>query len=136
MKKVNREEILDDLIEVKLTDEASFSRICEVLTRIGIPNNKTKKLYQTAHLLHKKNKYYIVHFKQMFALDGATCYITDEDIVRVARIADLLQQWNLLTVEKSPYDPDISNQAIFVLPRYKLSEWELVPKYQIGVKHF
>ena len=128
---------LNHLIEVKLTDEYSFSRICEVLKRIGIPNFRQKKLFQTAHILHKQGKYYIVHFKQMFMLDGKAAFIDRQDIDRLLRIVDLLVQWNLVTVEKSRYKPDIKDHVgIFVLSRSELSDWELVPKYKIGSKHF
>ena len=121
------------MIEVQLTDQRSFSRIVEVLTRIGIPSYKTHTLYQTAHILHKRHKYYIVHFKSMLALDGKSVNITQDDIDRLQTIALMLEQWNLCKcVDK--FDKTVKS-SILVIPRKDLQEWELVPKYNIGHHH-
>lgn len=129
----NFEKVRRQMIEVQLTDQRSFSRIVEVLTRIGIPSYKTHTLYQTAHILHKRHKYYIVHFKSMLALDGKSVNITQDDIDRLQTIASMLEQWNLCKcVDK--FDKTVKS-SILVIPRKDLQEWELVPKYNIGHHH-
>lgn len=129
----NFEKVRQQMIEVQLTDQRSFSRIVEVLTRIGIPSYKTHTLYQTAHILHKRHKYYIVHFKSMLALDGKSVNITQDDIDRLQTIALMLEQWNLCKcVDK--FDKTVKS-SILVIPRKDLQEWELVPKYNIGHHH-
>lgn len=129
----NFEKVRRQMIEVQLTDQRSFSRIVEVLTRIGIPSYKTHTLYQTAHILHKRHKYYIVHFKSMLALDGKSVNITQDDIDRLQTIALMLEQWNLCKcVDK--FDKTVKS-SILVIPRKDLQEWELVPKYNIGHHH-
>lgn len=124
--------IVDHVIEITLTDQYSFSRIVEVLKRIGIPSYKTHTLYQTAHILHKKHKYYIVHFKDMFVLDGKKSTITDSDIDRIQSIAKLLEKWGLCKIVDHSKIDEQSNQPILVIPRSSLNDWNLVSKYTVG----
>ena len=124
------------LIEVKLRDNQSFLQIKETLTRIGIPSHKKSALYQTAHILHKRGKYYIIHFKQLFEMDGRETDLSQTDLDRVYAIADLLEQWGLLTiVEKRDYNKEIFS-TIKVIPFREKGKWNLIPKYKIGIKHF
>lgn len=126
----NFDMIKNDVVEVQLVDQWSFSRIVEVLTRIGIPSYKTHTLYQTAHILHKRGKYYIVHFKDMFVLDGKNTTKTEDDVQRVRTIAHLLQQWGLC---KCITQSEIHNTVpVLVIPRSQLNQWNLRPKYTIG----
>jgi hypothetical protein len=127
---------LDLLLEVILTEEENFLKIKETLTRIGIASRKEKRLYQSCHILHKKGKYYITHFKELFLLDGKHSDFTDEDKGRRNTIASLLEEWGLIKV---------INQAIYKEPRTPLNqikvlsykeklEWELESKYTVGKK--
>ena len=125
------------LIEVTLNDRQTFLQIKETLTRIGIASYKTKTLFQTAHILHKKGKYYIVHFKQLFEMDGRQSTITQQDHDRTYAIAALLEQWNLLSiVNKRDLNIKEVLPSIKIIPFKEKREWNLVPKYQIGIKHF
>lgn len=129
-------EITDTFIEVELSSEDDFRKIRETLTRIGVSSRKEKKLFQSCHILHKQGKYYIVHFKQMFALDGKPSHMDDNDQGRLNTIANLLEEWKLLKV-KSPEktkEPISSMSQIKVVPYREKEEWELVPKYNIGSK--
>ncbi len=118
-------------VEVELQDKKYFNIVCETLSRMGISNNKEKKLYQSAHILHKKGKYYIVHFKEMFALDGRKTNIEDVDILRRNLIAKILEEWGLLKIKDS--DIEIDNSLyISIIPYKEKSEWELLAKYSIG----
>ena len=132
---MNANSIVETLVEVQLTDEQNFLKIKETLTRIGIAAAKEKKLYQSCLILHKQGKYYIVHFKELFALDGKVSTITDEDKARRNTIASLLEEWGLCTV----LDPKkIADQApmnqIKIIPFKEKNDWELISKYQIGKK--
>jgi len=124
----NIDEVFDHVIEVKLMNELSFQRVLEVLTRIGIPNYTKRELYQTAHILHKHGKYYIVHFKDMFALNGKDSTIDEEDIKRIRVIAKLLEDWGLVKIVN--IYPKENNSSILVIPRSQKNEWKLIPKYQ------
>lgn len=141
--------MIDTFIEVELPDNDSFLKIKETLTRIGISSNRDKKLYQSAHILHKKGRYYIVHFKELFALDGRPATIDETDISRRNSIARLLQEWQLCTIVGSrfmatdetgkdiySYPPTMttfcSYNKIKILPFYDKPEWTLVTKYSIG----
>ena len=130
--------IEDNFIEVELTDEKSFSRICEVLTRIGIPNFNRHTLYQTAHILQKKGRYYIVHFKQMLMLDRRSTNLDQTDISRVRAIARLLEQWGLLKIINDPNTSEYDRSSIhlFVINRQQLDQWKLVSKYVFGHNNF
>jgi len=125
---------VSELLEVQLKDEESFLKIKETLTRIGVSSKKEKKLYQSCHILHKRGKYYIVHFKELFLLDGLSSDIEENDLGRRNTIAKLLEEWNLLTV----IDKDKMNSIltpinqIKIIPFKEKTEWELCPKYHIG----
>jgi hypothetical protein len=122
-------------IEVALNDPDDFLKIKETLTRIGISSNKTKTLYQSCHILHKRGKYYIVHFKEMFLLDGKISDISDEDISRRNAIVALLNDWKLLSiVSEYVQPPSAIMKSIKVLPYHDKQNWHLVAKYTIGTK--
>ena len=125
----------DKMIEVKLNEPDDFLKVRETLTRIGVASRKEKKLYQSCHILHKQGKYYIVHFKELFALDGKFANLTVNDVQRRNRITRLLADWGLITVVKEDSIQDIAplNQ-IKVLPYKDKSLWTLEQKYNIGKK--
>lgn len=128
--------LIDRMIEVRLKQEDGFLKIKETLTRIGVASRKDQKLYQSCHILHKQGKYYIVHFKELFALDGKPSNFGDEDIARRNTIVNLLAEWGLLElvdVEKSK-EPVAPISQVKVLPYKEKDQWELVAKYNIGKK--
>jgi len=125
----------DSMLEVTLPEPDNFLKVRETLTRIGIASRKDKKLYQSCHILHKQGRYYIVHFKELFALDGKESNITANDVERRNTIAGLLQDWGLLKVlDATKADPKASLSQIKVVSHKEKEEWELVPKYNIGKK--
>jgi len=130
---VNEEiELLRELVEVRLKKPEDFLKIKETLTRIGI-SSKDKKLFQSCHILHKKSKYYIVHFKELFKIDGKPCDISIEDIQRRNAIACLLEEWGLLEViDKLKVEDRIHIRKMKIIPFKEKNEWELIPKYNIG----
>ena len=123
------------MVEVSLNEPDDFLKVRETLTRIGVASRKEKKLYQSAHILHKQGKYYITHFKELFALDGKRANITVNDIQRRNRIIRLLSDWGLITVLVDEQILDIAplNQ-IKVIAYKEKSEWQLEQKYNIGSK--
>ena len=126
---------IDKMVEVKLSQPDDFLKIKETLTRIGIASSKEKKLTQSVHLLHKRGKYYLIHFKEIFCLEGKSSSITLEDVARRNMIISLIADWNLCTV----VDPTkIANKAtmagIKVVPYKDKALWELQSKYQLGKK--
>jgi hypothetical protein len=125
----------DMMVEVILNEPDDFLKVRETLTRIGVASRKEKKLYQSAHILHKQGRYFITHFKELFALDGKHANLTVNDIQRRNRIVRLLADWGLITVVDQDKITDIAplNQ-IKVLPFKEKEEWELEPKYNIGKK--
>ena len=125
----------DKMIEILLNEPDDFLKVRETLTRIGVASRKEKKLYQPCHILHKQGKYYIVHFKELFALDGKYANITVNDVQRRNRITRLLADWGLISVVKEDSIIDIAplNQ-IKVLPYRDKNEWTLEQKYNIGKK--
>ena len=128
--------VIDNLIEVTLPNEEDFLKIKETLTRIGVASKKDRKLYQSCHILHKQGKYYIVHFKELFALDGKPSNFSDEDVGRRNTIVNLLAEWGLLKlviIEKSQ-EPRTPLSQIKILAYKDRNEWELVAKYNIGRK--
>lgn len=128
--------VIDNLIEVTLPNEEDFLKIKETLTRIGVASKKDRKLYQSCHILHKQGKYYIVHFKELFALDGKPSNFSEEDMGRRNTIASLLEEWGLLklvVIEKSQ-EPRTPLSQIKILAYKDRTEWELVAKYNIGRK--
>lgn len=125
----------DSMLEVTLPEPDNFLKIKETLTRIGIASRKEHKLYQSCHILHKQGRYYIVHFKELFALDDKETNLTVNDIERRNTVAVLLQDWGLLKiVSMADAEPQASLSQIKVLSFKEKDEWELVPKYNIGKK--
>jgi hypothetical protein len=128
--------LLDTLVEVKLKNEDDFLKVRETLTRIGVASKKDHKLYQSCHILHKQGLYYIVHFKELFLLDGKPSNFGDEDKARRNTITNLLAEWGLIDIVKPEVtkDPVALLSQIKVLPYKEKDEWELVAKYNIGRK--
>lgn len=125
----------NDLLEVSLPDDDAFLKIKETLTRIGIGSKHEKKLYQSCHILHKQGHYYITHFKEMFLLDGKASTLSEDDLARRNRIAQLLQEWGLLTIEDTEKVPkEVQVPFIKIIPFKEKSNWELISKYTIGVR--
>lgn len=125
----------DQMVEVTLREPDDFLKVRETLTRIGVASRKEKKLYQSCHILHKQGRYYIVHFKELFALDGKRANLTLNDVQRRNRITQLLVDWELITVVKPEMIEDVSplNQ-IKVIAYKEKDEWTLEAKYNIGKK--
>ena len=122
-----------DLLEVSLQKPDDFLKVRETLTRIGVSSRAEKKLWQSCHILHKKGKYYIVHFKEMFALDDLPTSINSEDLGRRNTIACLLEEWGLIKiVDKTKITEKVPLNKIKILPFKEKVEWELCPKYHIG----
>ena len=127
----------DNMIEVKFNEGDDFLKVRETLTRIGVASRKDKTLYQSCHILHKQGRYFIVHFKELFALDGKPSNFSDSDISRRNTIANLLAEWGLLKL----VIPDLSKQPIApisqikVLPFKEKDQWNLTAKYNIGKKN-
>jgi hypothetical protein len=126
----------EDLLEVRLKQEDDFLKVRETLTRIGVSSKKENKLYQSCHILHKRGKFYIVHFKELFALDGLPTDIDDTDIGRRNTIANLLEEWGLVDIvdKKKAEEPIVSLAQMKIIPHKDKQNWELVPKYHIGKK--
>jgi hypothetical protein len=125
----------DKMVEVVLAEPDDFLKVRETLTRIGVASRKEKKLYQSCHILHKQGKYYIVHFKELFALDGKKANLSINDVQRRNRIIQLLADWGLIEVIKPDMISDIAplNQ-IKVIAYKEKGEWVLETKYNIGKK--
>jgi hypothetical protein len=127
--------MLDTLVEVTLKTEDDFLKVRETLTRIGVASRKTKTIYQSCHILHKQGRYYIVHFKELFALDGKPSNFGEEDKARRNTIANLLAEWDIVTlVDEKSKEPVAPLSQIKVLPHREKNEWNLVAKYNIGKK--
>ena len=124
-----------DMVEVTLGQPDDFLKVRETLTRIGVASRKERKLYQSCHILHKQGKYYIVHFKELFALDGKTTNLSLNDVQRRNRILQLLSDWGLVSLVDSSKITDVAplNQ-IKVLSYKEKDEWTLESKYNIGRK--
>lgn len=124
-----------DMVEVTLNEPDDFLKVRETLTRIGVASRKEKKIYQSCHILHKQGKYYIVHFKELFALDGKNTNLSVNDLQRRNRIIQLLSDWGLVTVVNADVIADVAplNQ-IKVLAFKEKEEWTLESKYNIGRK--
>ena len=124
-----------DMLEVTIKQPDDFLKVRETLTRIGVASRKDKTLFQSCHILHKQGKYYITHFKELFALDGKKSTLTENDTQRRNTIALLLQDWNLIDVVNTAL---VENKAplsqIKVLPFKEKNDWILEPKYNIGKK--
>ena len=125
----------DQMVEITLNEPDDFLKVRETLTRIGVASRKEKKIYQSCHILHKQGRYYIVHFKELFALDGKHANLTQNDVQRRNRIIQLLSDWGLITIMNVSKITDIAplNQ-IKVLAYKEKHEWILETKYNIGKK--
>jgi hypothetical protein len=127
---------LAKFIEVTLNEQDNFLKVRETLTRIGVSSRKEKVLYQSCHILHKQGKYYIVHFKELFALDGKPSNISENDIQRRNAIANLLEEWGLVKI----LNKELMKDNIAPLHQVKIisfrekDDWELITKYNIGKK--
>jgi hypothetical protein len=127
---------INDLVEINLRDKEDFLKIKETLTRIGIASSQDNTLYQSCHILHKQGKYYIIHFKQLFLLDGKNSDFSDDDRARLNTIANLLHDWELydLVDESKTEEPTVPIKDIKILSFKEKPNWKLVAKYQIGKK--
>ena len=127
---------IEDLLEITLKEDDDFLKVRETLTRIGVSSKKENKLYQSCHILHKRGKFYIVHFKELFALDGLPTDLDDTDIGRRNTIATLLEEWGLvgLVDAKKASEPIVSLAQMKIIPFKEKQNWELCPKYHIGKK--
>jgi hypothetical protein len=127
---------LTKFIEVSLGEQDDFLKVRETLTRIGVSSRKEKVLYQSCHILHKQGKYYIVHFKELFALDGKPSNLTENDIQRRNAIANLLEEWGLIKIlNKSLMKDNIAPlHQIKIISFKEKDEWQLITKYNIGKK--
>ena len=127
---------LTKFVEVSLREQDDFLKVRETLTRIGVSSRKEKVLYQSCHILHKQGRYYIVHFKELFALDGKPSNLTENDVQRRNAIAKLLEEWGLVKV----LNPELLKDNIAPLHQIKIisfkekDEWQLITKYNIGKK--
>ena len=125
----------DSMLEITLNEPDDFLKVRETLTRIGVASRKENKLYQSCHILHKQGRYFIVHFKELFILDGKKSNLEENDIARRNTIATLLSDWGLITfVQKNAAEPVAPLRQIKIIPIKKKSHWELCPKYNIGHK--
>jgi len=125
---------IDDLVEVRLKEADDFLKVKETLTRMGVASRKDKILFQSCHILHKQGKYYIVHFKELFALDGKPTNFSDEDKGRRNTIIKLLEEWGLVeTANKvQVVEPLAPLSQVKVIAHKNKDEWQLEPKYNIG----
>ena len=124
---------LESLVEVTLKEDEDFLKIRETLTRIGVASRKDNKLYQSCHILHKQGRYFIVHFKELFLLDGKKSNLEENDVARRNTIATLMSDWGLLTVDnKNNLKPIAPLRQIKIISYKDKGQWELCPKYNIG----
>ena len=125
----------DQIVEVNLSEPDDFLKVRETLTRIGVASRKEKKLYQSCHILHKQGKYYIVHFKELFALDGKSANLSLNDVQRRNRIIQLLSDWGLISIRKPDTIVDVAPLSQIKVLSYKdKGGWNLESKYNIGKK--
>lgn len=128
---------ITDLVEVTLNEQDDFLKVRETLTRIGVASKKDQTLYQSCHILHKRGHYYIVHFKELFALDGKPADISENDLSRRNAIVKLLEDWGLIKVvnkEQVENPPPIFLSQIKIISHKEKHDWQLVTKYNIGKK--
>ncbi len=127
-------DVLEGFVEINLHEPDDFLKIKETLSRIGVASRKDKTLYQSCHILHKQKRYYIVHFKQMFLLDGLPSNFSDGDRARLNTIVGLLEQWGLLTVVNPEQiaSPTAPMTEIKVISHREKQSWNLVTKYDVG----
>ena len=123
------------MLEVVLNEPDDFLKVRETLTRIGVASRKDKKLYQSCHILHKQGRYFIVHFKELFLLDGKKSDLEESDIARRKTIAQLMSDWGLITIDgNTKLDPLAPLRQIKIISFKDKDDWELCPKYNIGNK--
>ena len=123
----------NNMLEVTLNEPDDFLKIRETLTRIGVASRKDNKLYQSCHILHKQGRYFIVHFKELFLLDGKKSNLEENDVARRNTIATLMSDWGLLTVDnKNNLNPIAPLRQIKIISYKDKGQWELCPKYNIG----
>ena len=127
---------IEKLVEVELAEKNDFLKVRETLTRIGVAAKSQNVLYQSCHILHKQGRYYIVHFKELFELDGKPANLSENDIARRNTIANLIAEWGLvkLTNPAKSADPVAPLSQIKILPHKEKADWQLVAKYNIGKK--
>jgi hypothetical protein len=126
---------IKDLVEVTLKEQDDFLKVRETLTRIGVASKKDRTLFQSCHILHKKGQYYVVHFKELFALDGKPTDISENDLARRNAIVNLLEDWGLVKLvrkEQTQTPTPIFLSQVKILSHKEKNEWQLVPKYNIG----
>jgi len=133
----NNKELVDwspaDMLEITLREPDDFLKVKETLTRIGVASKRDRKLYQSCHILHKQGRYFIVHFKELFLLDGNKSTFELSDAMRRNTIAQLLSDWGLITLVKAIEDEECAPlRQIKIIPFREKGEWELCPKYNIG----
>ena len=128
------ENLVKDLVEITFPEKDDFLKIRETLSRIGVASRRDQELFQSCHILHKRGKYYIVHFKELFKLDGKPTNIDESDIGRRNTIVMLLAQWKLLSIldESQIEEPQAPLSQIKIIPFKEKSEWKLTTKYSIG----
>ena len=126
----------DQMVEVILNEPDDFLKVRETLTRIGVASRKEKKLYQSCHILHKQGRYFIVHFKELFLLDGKKSNLEENDIARRNTIAQLMSDWGLITIESQNNLQELAPLRQIKIISYKDKDnWNLCPKYNIGNKN-
>jgi hypothetical protein len=126
--------ILDKFIEVKLHEPDDFLKVRETLSRMGVASKKDNTLYQSCHILHKQGRFYIVHFKQLFQLDGKKTNFSEDDLARLNTIANLLHEWNLITLvdEQKSAEPVSPLSQVKIISFKEKNDWKLETKYSIG----
>ena len=124
----------DSMLEITLNEPDDFLKVRETLTRIGVASRKDKKLYQSCHILHKQGRYFIVHFKELFLLDGKKSNLEENDIARRNTIAQLMSDWGLISMDQNKVGTFAPMRQIKIIPFREKNEWELCPKYNIGSK--
>ena len=126
----------NSMLEVTLNEPDDFLKVRETLTRIGVASRKENKLFQSCHILHKQGRYFIVHFKELFLLDGKKSNLEENDVARRNTIAQLMSDWGLITIENTKQlDPLAPMRQIKIIPFKEKDKWELCPKYNIGNKN-
>ena len=124
------------MLEVTLNEPDDFLKVRETLTRIGVASRKENKLFQSCHILHKQGRYFIVHFKELFLLDGKKSNLEENDVARRNTIATLMGDWGLITIgDTRQLDPLAPMRQIKIIPFKEKDKWELCPKYNIGNKN-
>lgn len=122
------------MLEITLNEPDDFLKVKETLTRIGVASRKDNKLFQSCHILHKQGRYFIVHFKELFLLDGKKSNLEENDIARRNTIAQLMSDWGLISIERKKMEPLAPLRQIKIISYKDKNNWELCPKYNIGNK--